>query len=62
MTPMYVKKSDPRQRVTWMDRYIASEPPGGVRDVIAGMAPDARARAVFEMIVRSGPERDRVAA
>ncbi len=34
MEPVYVKKSDPQKRTTWMDKFIASDPGGGVRDVI----------------------------
>jgi len=34
MQPVYVKKANPRDRKTWIDRFIALEPKGGVRDVV----------------------------
>jgi len=61
MQPVYVKKSDPRKRTTWMDKFIASEPAGGVRDVIE-TARHGRARAVFAAILRINSDTDSVAA
>ena len=34
MQPMYVKKTDPKDRNTWMDKFIALEPAGGFRAVV----------------------------
>ena len=34
MQPMYVKKTDPKDRNTWMDEFIALEPAGGFRPVV----------------------------
>ena len=61
MDPVYVKKADPRQRTTWMDAFIASEPAGGFRDVIE-MSRHGRARAVFNAILGSPTPRGKVAA
>ena len=61
MDPVYVKKADPRQRTTWMDNFVASEPCGGVRDVVE-MYRHGRARAVFNAILGSPTARGKVAA
>ena len=34
MQPTYVKKTDPKDRDTWMDKFIALEPAGGFRPVV----------------------------
>jgi hypothetical protein len=34
MQPMYVKRTDPTDRNTWMDKFIALEPAGGFRAVV----------------------------
>jgi hypothetical protein len=34
MQPVYVKKANPRDRKTWIERFIALEPKGGVRDFV----------------------------
>jgi hypothetical protein len=34
MKPVYVKKRNPRDRVTWMDRFLSLEPSGGVRSAV----------------------------
>lgn len=34
MKPVYVKKSNPAERKTWIDRFIAIEPKGGFRSVV----------------------------
>jgi hypothetical protein len=36
MQPVYVKKTNPQDRNTWMDKFIALEPAGGVRAVVEG--------------------------
>jgi len=61
MQPRYVKKAEPKDRITWMDRFIALEPDGGVRDVIE-MARQDQARAVFEAILNVVSEGSRAAA
>ena len=61
MQPVYVKKANPKDRTTWMDNFIASEPKGGVRDV-AEMAKHGRARAVFTAIFAIDSEPGRAAA
>ncbi|HEY2599726.1 MAG TPA: hypothetical protein VGJ79_14745 [Candidatus Dormibacteraeota bacterium] len=55
MRPLYVKKASPKDRVTWMDKFIALEPRGGVRDVIEIAHRNCRARAVFDAIVDTAP-------
>ena len=47
MESVYVKKADPHDRITWMDKFIALEPAAGVRDVVEVARRD-RARVVFE--------------
>ena len=61
MQPVYVKKADPRDRRTWIDKFIALEPAGGVRDIVIA-AGNCRARAVFNAIFGLGPEAGRIAA
>ena len=61
MSPVYVKKSDPNARTTWIDKFIALEPAGGVRDIVIA-AGNGRARAVFSAIFGLGPEVGRIAA
>ena len=61
MSPVYVKKSDPNTRTTWIDKFIALEPAGGVRDAVH-MAGNSRARAVFTSMLGLGPEAGRAAA
>jgi len=61
MQPVYVKKADPKDRTTWMDKFIALEPKGGVMDVIEA-ARNGRARAVFKEIFAAGAEPSRFAA
>jgi hypothetical protein len=61
MQPTYVKKADPKDRITWMDHFIALEPDGGVRDVIE-MARHDRARSVFEAILNVVSDGSRAAA
>jgi len=60
MQPVYVKKAHPRDRTTWMDKYIALEPAGGVRAVIE-TARQHRARTVFEAILSVVSESSRAA-
>jgi hypothetical protein len=59
--PSYVKKPDPRERTTWMDRFIAVEPKGGVRDTV-DMVHEGRSKAVFTAILGSGSRIGRAAA
>jgi len=61
MQPVYVTKADPRDRTTWMDRFIAMEPKGGFRDVVE-LARAGRAKAIFLAILAVGPERSEAAA
>jgi hypothetical protein len=61
MQPVYVKKADPRDRTTWMDKYIALEAAGGVRSVI-DTARQHRARTVFAAIFSVVSESSRFAA
>jgi hypothetical protein len=61
MQPVYVKKPNPKDRTTWMDNFIASEPKGGVRDVIE-MARHVRAGAVFTAIFAVDSEPGKAAA
>ena len=61
MSPVYVKKSDPNARTTWIDKFIALEPAGGVRDAVH-MAGNGRARVVFTSIFGLGAEAGRAAA
>jgi hypothetical protein len=53
MQPVYVRKSNPNDRITWMDKFIAQEPKGGVRDVVemarAGRVPTTSS-AIFALI------------
>jgi len=37
MQPVYTVKANPSERKTWMDRFVALEPKGGVRDVVERM-------------------------
>jgi hypothetical protein len=50
MKPVYVKKANPSDRITWMDKFIALEPQGGFRDIFE-MARDGRAKTVFTAIL-----------
>jgi len=34
MRPVYVKKRNARERTTWIDHFVASEPKGGFRSVV----------------------------
>jgi len=34
MQPVYTVKANPDERKTWMDRFVALEPKGGVRHVV----------------------------
>lgn len=34
MEPVYTVKANPSERKTWMDRFVAVEPKGGIRDVV----------------------------
>jgi len=61
MRPVYVKKADPKNRITWMDQFIALEPRGGFRDVVE-MAHNGRARAVFTAIFGVPSEHGEAAA
>jgi hypothetical protein len=36
MQPVYVNKADPKDRITWMDNFIALSPIGGFHGVVAG--------------------------
>jgi hypothetical protein len=36
MQPVYVKNADPKDRTTWMDKFIALEPAGGFRAAVEG--------------------------
>ena len=36
MQPVYVKKADPKDRNTWMDKFIALERAGGFRAAVEG--------------------------
>ena len=60
MRPIYVKKADPKDRITWMDGFIALEPTGGVRDVVETARHD-RARTVFAAILSVVSEGSRAA-
>jgi hypothetical protein len=61
MQPVYVKKANPKDRTTWMDHFVASEPKGGVRDVVE-MSRHGRARAVFTAIFTIDSQPGRAAA
>jgi hypothetical protein len=61
MEPVYIKKPDPKDRISWMDNFIALEPAGGVRDVVE-TARHGRARAVFQAILSVVAEGSRAAA
>jgi hypothetical protein len=61
MEPVYVKKADPKDQTTWLDTFIALEPTGGVREVVA-TAQHHRARAVFLAVLGVVSERTRSAA
>ena len=61
MAPVYIKKSDPKDRTTWIDKFIASDPKGGAVDAVE-MARNGRAKAVFAAILAVGRERRQVAA
>ncbi len=61
MQPVYVKKADAKDRATWMDRFIATEPRGGAADAV-DMARNGRARAVFTAILGVVSEGSRAAA
>jgi hypothetical protein len=37
MQPVYTVKANPSEPKTWMDRFVAIEPKGGVRDVVERM-------------------------
>lgn len=60
MPPVYVKKA-PKDRMTWMDSFMALSPKGGVRDVVE-MAQGGRAKAVFSAILNVVAESSRAAA
>ncbi len=34
MKPVYIKKTNPRERTTWIDHFVASEPKGGFRTAV----------------------------
>lgn len=61
MQPVYIKKADPKYRITWMDKFIALEPAGGFRDAVA-MSRHEGARAVFAAILSVVSEGSRAAA
>jgi hypothetical protein len=61
MQPVYVRKADPKDRVTWMDKFIAQEPKGGFRDVVE-LARDGRSKAIFTAILAIQPEVGKAAA
>lgn len=61
MQPVYVRKANPKDRVTWMDRFIAQEPRGGFRDVVK-LARLDRANVIFSAILATESESDRAAA
>lgn len=61
MEPVYVRKANPKDRVTWMDRFIAQEPKGGFRDVVE-LARRGRAKAIFTAILAIETEAGKAAA
>jgi hypothetical protein len=61
MQPVYIKKPDPKDRTTWMDKFIALEPQGGVRDIVE-MVQKGRAKAVFVAILGFPSEGSKAAA
>ena len=61
MQPVYVRKANPTDRVTWMDRFIAQEPKGGVRDVVE-MIRRGQAKVVFAAIMAIDSKVGKVAA
>lgn len=61
MEPMYVRKADPKDRVSWMDKFIAQEPKGGFRDVIE-LARHGRSKAIFTAILAIKSEAGKAAA
>lgn len=61
MQPVYVTKADPRDRTTWMDRFIATEPKGGFKAVVE-LAKAGGAKAIFLAILAVGSERSEAAA
>ena len=71
MQPVYVKKTDPRDRSTWMDEFISLEPVAGVRAVVDGIQYGSRSKdlTVFVSLLTApvrhrpatfGPKRQRV--
>jgi hypothetical protein len=44
MQPVYVKKADPRDRITWMDKFIALSPIGGFIGVVEGKLDSSMSR------------------
>jgi hypothetical protein len=61
MQPVYVRKTDPKDHVTWMDKFIAQEPKGGFRDVVE-LARHGRAKAIFTAILAIEEEVGKAAA
>lgn len=61
MEPVYVKKADPRERTTWLDKFIVLEPKGGARNIV-DMVHDGRSMAVFAAILGLGSRSSRAAA
>ncbi|HEV2140660.1 MAG TPA: hypothetical protein VGT01_05660 [Candidatus Dormibacteraeota bacterium] len=61
MQPVYVRKANPTDRVTWMDWFIAQEPKGGVRDVVE-MVRRGQAKVVFAAIMGLDSKAAKVAA
>ena len=61
MRPIYVRKGNPSDRVTWMDRFIATEPQGGVREVVE-RAWHGRAKSIFIAILAVESDAGRAAA
>jgi hypothetical protein len=63
MQPVYIKKADPRDRTTWIDKFIAGEANHGFRAVVElalkGSAP-IEADSIFNL--PSVPRRDSAAA
>jgi hypothetical protein len=62
MQPVYVKKANPEDRVTWIDKLIALELNGDLSDVVEMTRRQGRAYSVFAAILAVDSEAGRAAA
>ena len=61
MQPVYERKANPKDRVTWMDRFVATEPTSGFQDVV-DLVQNGRAKAVFTAVMAIRSEARKAAA